>query len=377
MALSVTTVDFNGAGAKSAIALLSRAIQSGLRGVPEDGLGEAFQGCDWYAVVELAIKNRVVQPFKQALDMNGVAVPATFQPWLDHYRAEAFRMNARNLMTTAMAASALQAAGIDFIVFKGPAQQQKLYGNPFVKPSGDVDLLVSRTQYDAAFALFQDSHALDPNSAAPWWSFFLGEQTLRSRDDQFTTIDLHYRLQRPGCPSPKDIGGFLSRRGIATAGAARVPSPSAQDACLIICLNVVKGLINREPSGAHVVDIIAALGMLSDQETAQFLKLARQEGLSATVSLSLQIARATFGFHDARLGPVPKVLPATDADLAAMTLAPDDEATVWTRRRTILWVLCERRLTVFAREVAWALSGELCRRYTQPGLSTHAVTVAW
>jgi hypothetical protein len=373
MASPVTTADFSDTGSTPAIALLTRAIGSSLRGKPEAGLAVALQGCDWYPVIDLAMKNRIVHAFSHALGLHGVAAPAAFQAGLDLYRADAFRMNARNLMTTAMATSALQAAGIDAIVFKGPAQQQRLYSNHYVKPSGDVDLLVSSLQYDKAFALFQDTHALDPDCASPWWRVFLGEQTLRSRDGQFTTIDLHYRLQQPGCPSPKDMGGFLSRREMATVGASRAPVPSAQDACLIICLNVVKGLIHREPSGAHVIDLIAGLRMLSDQEIAQFSKLAGQEGLSA---LSLQIAHATFGFHVTRLGAVPKALPVTDAELTAMTLAPEAETTVWTKRRTMLWVLCDRRALVFVKEAAWAFAGELCRRYTQPGLPTPAVTVA-
>ena len=308
MASPAATADFHDTG--STVALRTRAIGACLHGKPDEGLPAALrQAPDWYALINLALKNRIINVFSDALRLHDVAVPANFQAELDRYRVEAFRMNARNMMTTSMAASALQAAGIEVIVFKGPAQQQRLYGNPYVKPSGDVDLLVSRPQYDKAFALFQDTHALDPNSASPWWRIFLGEQTLRGRTGQFTTIDLHYRLQQPGCPSPKDIGGFLSRREMAPVGASRAPVPSAQDACLIICLNVVKGLIHRDPSGAHVVDLIAGLRMLSDQEVSQFSKLAKKEGLSATVSLSLQIANATFGFHEARLGAVPKVLP--------------------------------------------------------------------
>lgn len=376
MASPAKTADMSDAGPMPVIALLMRAIQAHLSGKPDEALAADLRDVDWYALVNLALRNRVLNIFSDAMRLHGVAAPAAFQGEIDRYRAEAFRMNARNLMTTTMAVEALEAAGIEVIVFKGPAQQQKLYGNPYVKPSGDVDLLVSRSQYDQAFALFQGTHALDPNCASPWWRIFLGEQTLRGRTGQYTTIDLHYRLQQPGCPSPRDIGGFLSRREIETVGASRAPVPSALDACLIICLNVVKGLIHREPSGAHVIDLIAAVRGLEDREVGEFLLLAKRAGLSATVSMSLQIAYATFGFHDPRFGPAPEVLRASEAELAAMTLAPDDESTVWAKRRSILWALCDRRPMVFLQEAAWAFAGELCRRYTQPTLSQGAVTLA-
>ncbi|OJU10482.1 MAG: hypothetical protein BGN86_00490 [Caulobacterales bacterium 68-7] len=332
---------------------------------PDRDLPDLFQrDVDWETLVEVAIKNRIAVLFARALREHAIDPPAVWQARLDRYRAETFRNNARNIATADAVSSALRAAGVDVVVFKGPAQQQRLYNDPFTKPVGDVDVLVPISQYEQALGALDKTHKLDPDCASPWWRIFLGEQHLRTRDGRLTTVDLHYRLQQPGCPSPKNIEGFLQRREVATVGAVQLSILSPPDACLLTCLNVVKALVHREACGRYLVDLIAGLHALEDHQVAQMVGTARSEGLIPTMALSLRVLEAVFGFSDPRVQDVAKAAPANSMDLVGMTLLPDDPRTVWTKRRDILWMLCGQRPIVFIREAAWAFAGEMCRQFS-------------
>ncbi|TGT36057.1 nucleotidyltransferase family protein, partial [Mesorhizobium sp. M8A.F.Ca.ET.167.01.1.1] len=83
---------------------------------------------------------------------------------------------------------------VDFVFLKGPLQQHLLYGDHFMKPSGDVDILVSPASFAAAReALRTIGYEVAGKSRSVWWVRFLGEQHM-VRDDggRAATVDLHH-----------------------------------------------------------------------------------------------------------------------------------------------------------------------------------------
>src|SRR5262249_55519245 len=84
---------------------------------------------------------------------------------------------------------------------KGPISQKLVYGNCFSKPSLDIDLLVSPSEYDTASRVIKNNgFNLIEECASLWWKYFLGEQHFLSSDHLPLTIDLHYRTHQPGRP---------------------------------------------------------------------------------------------------------------------------------------------------------------------------------
>jgi hypothetical protein len=159
------------------------------------------------------------------------AMPPDLPGWLDGYRRRTMSMNAACIGDSIAIARVLRDSRVDFVFLKGPLQQHLLYGDHFMKPSGDVDILVSPASFaKARQALRTIGYEVAGKSRSVWWVRFLGEQHMVREDGaRASTVDLHHRLQQPGSPSPRDIDGFLRRkREVAVAGAA-MPIISAAD----------------------------------------------------------------------------------------------------------------------------------------------------
>src|SRR4029078_432985 len=106
-----------------------------------------------------------------------------------------------------------------------------------MKPAGDDDILVSPAGFfKARDALRSIGYEVAGKSRSVWWVRVLGEQHMvRIEGQKLSTVDLHYRLQQPGSPSPRDTDGFLRRkRELAIAGSS-VPFICAS-AALLLCL---------------------------------------------------------------------------------------------------------------------------------------------
>jgi hypothetical protein len=348
--------------------VLCRATRSHLLGETDPGLADLTQRLEnWGRLLGTAMQNRVATLLNLGFRANGVGIPSQYQAFLDNYRTDTFGRNTRNLNTALAAVAALEQAGIEVVVFKGPTQQQRAYGDSFIKRVGDVDLLVDPRRYAQAVEVLMATHFVDPECASPWWRIFLGEQALRGRDGKATTVDLHHRLQQPGCPSPADTRRFLQRRQTTAVGSSQAPVLSAPDACLLASMSIVKAMVGREPAACYVADLVAGLRRLTDLEFAEFVAEARRQRLVDTVAVSLRCAQVLFGYSDARFTNEPPGVFASSSDrlIAQLVLTPWDPGVNWPKRRQILWDLCGHRVPVFAREAAWALGGQLCHLYVQ------------
>ncbi|TIV62893.1 MAG: hypothetical protein E5V89_32465, partial [Mesorhizobium sp.] len=230
---------------------------------------------------------------------------------------------------------------VDFVFLKGPLQQQLLYGDHFMKPSGDVDILVSPAGFSAAReALRSAGYEVAGKSRSVWWVRFLGEQHM-VRDDgvRAATVDLHHRLQQPGSPSPRDIDGFLRRRREVTVAGAAMPLISASDMLLLSCISVAKAFFNREPCAGYVCDVRAAASRLSEAEQQKVLDHAAGQGLADTLLLGLRAADVLLGGTATLLSDrAVRILARIDnADLFHMVIAPWLSSLRWPQRRTVLW----------------------------------------
>ncbi|UCI07725.1 nucleotidyltransferase family protein [Mesorhizobium sp. B1-1-8] len=294
------------------------------------------------------------------------AMPPEFPAWLDGYRRRTMSMNAACLGDSMAIHQVLSARKVDFVFLKGPLQQHMLYGDHFMKPSGDVDILVSPTGFALAReALRSVGYEVAGKSRSVWWVRFLGEQHM-VRDDgaRVSTVDLHHRLQQPGSPSPRDIDGFLRRkRQVELAGIA-IPLISASDMLLLSCISVAKAFFNREPCAGYVCDVRASASRLSEAEQRKVLDHAAEQGLADTLLLGLRAADVLLGGTGTLLSDrATRILARIDnADLFHMVIAPWLSSLRWPQRRIVLWELCGREPVRYLAEAGWAASADLSRR---------------
>ncbi|WP_296744355.1 nucleotidyltransferase family protein [Mesorhizobium sp.] len=325
-------------------------------------------------VADIARLNKVAVFLLKALGRAAAAAtPPELPAWLDAYRRRTMAMNATCLGDSILIHQALRDRQVDFVFLKGPLQQHLLYGDHFMKPSGDVDILVSPTGFAAAReALRAIGYEVAGKSRSVWWVRFLGEQHM-VRDDggRASTVDLHHRLQQPGSPSPRDIDGFLRRRRQVEVAGAGMPLISASDTLLLSCISVAKAFFNREPCAGYVCDVRASASRLSEAEQQKVLDHAAEQGLADTLLLGLRAADVLLGGAGTLLSDrATRILARIEnADLFHMVIAPWLSSLRWPQRRHVLWELCGREPVRYLAEAGWAASADLSRRiFERPAL---------
>ncbi|MBZ9881683.1 nucleotidyltransferase family protein [Mesorhizobium sp. CA10] len=318
-------------------------------------------------VADIARLNKVAVFLLKALARAPAnAAPAELPGWLDSYRRRTMSMNVACIGDSVAIARVLRDRQVDFVFLKGPLQQHLLYGDHFMKPSGDVDILVSPTGFaKARDALRTMGYEVAGKSRSVWWVRFLGEQHMVREDGaRASTVDLHHRLQQPGSPSPRDTDGFLRRkREVELAGAA-MPIISAADTLLLSSISVAKAFFNREPCAGYVCDVRASVSRLSEAEQRRVLDHAAEQGLADTLLLGLRAADVLLGGDGTLLSDrATRMLARIDnADLFHMVMAPWLASLRWPQRRHVLWELCGREPVRYLAEAGWAASADLSRR---------------
>jgi len=326
-------------------------------------------------VADIARLNKVATFVLKALSRSkGGETPPELIGWLDTYRRRTVSMNSSCIMDSLAIRQVLRDRQVDFVFLKGPFQQQLLYGDHFMKPSGDVDILVSQAGFSRAReALRTMGYEVAGKSRSVWWVRFLGEQHLvRGGDSRPSTVDLHYRLQQPGSPSPRDTDGFLRRKRAVEIAGDHVPFISASDTLLLSCISVAKAFFNREPCAGYVCDVRASASRLSEAEQENVLDYAAAQGLADTLLLGLRAADVLLGGTGTLLSErATRILQRIDnADLFHMVIAPWLSSLRWPQRRTVLWELCGRAPVRYLAEAGWAASADLSRRiFERPPVS--------
>jgi Uncharacterised nucleotidyltransferase len=316
-------------------------------------------GVDWRDLGKVATRNKMATFLLRGLDRSAGEVPQEFWTALEKQQQATVHVNTRNLMTLRLLVSTLEAHQADGVIFKGPCAQMLVHGDFFMKPSSDVDLLVSGRDFDKAGRIIADSgFAVAEECMSPWWKLFLGEQHFLTANPSLTPVDLHYRTQQPGCPAPRRADAFLSGSVTVMVGGKKVPTLSRTNSTLLSCMSLVKALVHREPAGGHVCDIVAGVAGHSQEDVAQLVKDADRLGLRNTLALGLRSARLLFGLHTPMEGDH-IVLRVADADLRGMILRPWSSDILWRRRSRTLWDLCDNEVT-YLKEICWKIAGELC-----------------
>lgn len=298
----------------------------------------------WDDIVALLYTHRLASLALPGLLASGRSVPAAVSAEIARFKAVATRMNAANLLSMRRILPLFEAEGIPVLVFKGPVIQQLAYGDLFVRPSSDIDLLVDPADFDRSRPVLEAAgYVLSPECRSVWWRAGLGEQHFQGGGATATTVDLHHRVQQPGCPLPKDMKGLMSDRVPVTIGGQAVPTLSAVHSHLLAAMSFVKALHHREPALRYAVDFIALGRRRSETHWQALLAEARRQGLGNTVSLTLRACHLLFP-GPGLPSPGRRVLDDVDDTVFQdMILRPGTENLDWPRRRDLLLALYDHK----------------------------------
>lgn len=327
--------------------LIAATLPGGLSG---QGLDRAL---DPDRLFDLARLNKMLGwlPVKPADLPQGCAGLA---PRLLQVRLRTMAMNRQAMAVTAEATLALSRANLRHVVMKGPFQQMAVHGDPFRRPSGDIDLYVAPRDRKRAARVLQDlGFAALEQDQALWWIPFLGEQHFQRPSDG-AVIDLHHRLQQAGLPDWRGAPSVLDRAVMVPHGDAVIPVLSPADGCLLMAGTLAKALLAHEPCGWAAADLPLWLARLEPGQRKMLDRVAQDSGQDLTLALGLLLAQAC-GDYPALDAESPARLPRLPDDpaiLRDLVFQPWQREVEAPRRRQMLQMLTRGRPHILALEAA-------------------------
>ena len=342
-----------------------RMIAAALDGIPRPEPWHD-RNLDWDAVIAVAADGRLLTHVCHGATICGMDPPARLRDAARAFRARALAINSVNLTTTQRVCAALDASAINFVVLKGPMQLQALYGDYFVRPSSDLDLLVDNHAYDRAARVLNGlGYAAAARCESRWWRHYLGEQHFIAADAGLSTVDLHHRVQQPGCPAPRELATYIGTAHRAPLGRAEVPVLSGIHACLLSAISFVKAAYHRETSMRYLCDLAMMLRAMTDDDRARLLDVARAQGICRLLLFAWAAAAALLPMDLPRVRTQQAPLLERGV-MAAIALTPGNDRIAWPKRRRLLWHLCDAdgmasRIGSFGREAWFAAAAELSR----------------
>lgn len=294
-------------------------------------------------------------------------LPQRMTDWFVHTRDTTSRLGAANLLTMRRVMPLMNAAGIPALAFKGPVLQQLAYGSIFHRPSTDLDVLVSYRDFDRAGGLLANAgFKLAPVCRSPWWKLSLGEQHFLASGPTGVTVDLHHRVQQPGCPLPLEPDRFFEQKMAVEIGGQTVPTLSLRHSVLLAAMSYAKALHHRESAARYLVDMVSLTKRHPQLQWRQIDDEAQTQGLSNTLALAVRGCVALLGNDSLPATESTRLLTeVTDEDLVKMTLSPQDPTLHWPRRRALLYTLYDRKLR-YPGGLVSMVGSDLLRRLASP-----------
>ncbi|MBR2269701.1 nucleotidyltransferase family protein [Sphingobium sp.] len=327
---------------------------------------------DWAAVARLGMNSKLLVQAANGLRRIGYSVSEGFRAEENGYRKFILAMNGLNLKSLSDIAALLRQGGVEYILFKGPVGQHDAYGVYFQRPSSDVDILVDRRNFPQCRALLEQAgYALPAECDRIWWRSFLGEQHFFSVGQRRATVDLHHRLQQPGCPHPRNVGAFLADVATHRLNGVDIPCISLIHATLLASLSFVKSLVQHCHAAAYLADFSALLLRLSPAERLELHRRAVAQDVEHSLCVALSCAWGMFAVRVPELTTSIRVERLFGDDLARVIFTPDDPAIVWPRLRQLLWALCDngrpgQRLSTYIRVGGSFLASKIARKLPAP-----------
>ena len=187
---------------------------------------------------------------------------------------------------------------IGWMSLKGVLQAAQLYGDPALRQSSDIDLLVAPWNFAPAVSALGEAGYTASNPPAP--SGVAGacilaavrDVTLIARDDHSCAIDLHRRLfltgsARKQCPQLHPASGLLP-----------APYPDAELACYLLMHGAQSYWVRLK----WLVDLIPLLARLKASEKRTLISRVEEMRTEHSVAASLLLLRHLF--PSASLGPL-------------------------------------------------------------------------
>ncbi|WP_313556526.1 nucleotidyltransferase family protein [Agrobacterium cavarae] len=312
----------------------------------------------WKSIQPLVRRNRLPLYVLQTLVANSRDPNILTQH--DKYKNEIAKINFSIIIHLKKLHHILSEAAIPYVIYKGPVQQHLVHGDMFQRPSGDIDILVDKRYFaELRAALVASHHTLPDECDRIWWKYFLGEQHLLIEGIQRPTVDIHFRVQRPGCPQPANTAAFVHEKVEVNVAGISVPTPNTVNTMLVIAINLVKGIYDEEPCAYHAYDLYTLDQKLTPELRACLQDTADRQGLRKTLDFAMFAATSIFGLNDLRTTSSRHYYWDRDS-LAALIIVPRTPTSLKPPRQVLLSLLSDNRGD-YAKGLFWTFLSKVGR----------------
>ena len=212
--------------------------------VPEEIL---IRNLDWARVASVAVPNRMATILRDVIEARGLRDSLPDAP-LQEIDASADRLQARAQMMSRSLADFLRCAGedgVEAVVLKGLSISVNVYGQPAMRPGGDIDLLVLRSQVRRCIQV------LERMGIGAFWPNLMDDRYYerhhlhqqRSSKDLQIWYEIHWAFDHPYTLFTIDYEGMLDRTGPGTLLGQPVRELTPPDLLLSLAVHLVKHAI--------------------------------------------------------------------------------------------------------------------------------------
>ena len=259
------------------------------------------RGIDWDLFIDFAIHHGVypiAYGVLKKLNIQGIPIPIFTKLQL------LYKKNSLDMMNLTAELSKLATLfnqnGIRMMALKGPALAAKLYGRTSMRPSTDLDLLVSGDDIEAVEQLLfeegYDNIGRKRILSLKEQAFFkrFNHHYIYGNENSDIPIEVHWRLnkQATGFVTEDHFDELWRKREVITFEGIRVPTLSAIDTCLYL---IVHGAYHRWLCLRWLYDVAQLLHTDPELTTDAVMEYAGKFKLQHLVGQALILSKTLFG----------------------------------------------------------------------------------
>ncbi len=274
---------------------------------------------DWEAFLQGAIDHRVIPLTWRTLSQYFAgSVPPAIGNDASHRCAAIVR---RNLFLTAKLGEIvgkLSSDGIRVLAYKGPTSAIQFYGSLSLRQFGDLDLLVDRVEYHRAR---ERLGAYGYDLVSDWgWECSLDDAS------QTVRVDLHRNVTPDNFPVRLDFERLWERREYARVLNRRIPTLRAEDALVILSIQLAKDSWGESQLRlSKVCDIAELLRSQRDLNWGMVESTSSELGCRRMLDVGLGVTARLLGSNPASV-PIDPIVSVRRARLEEHTIAKLFEA---------------------------------------------------
>ena len=273
--------------------LLVECCRPSFSGANEGKIRQLARRADWPRFLQLCRRHRVQGLAHRAIRELALGLPSDVTASLSQDAAAIAEHNLRAARLSALLLDAFTTAAIPVMFVKGLTLSKLAYGDPFVKMSQDLDLLVPPGSIAGAGAVLEQLgfRLVEPQRSTllERWHERRKESVWRSPEG--LNLDLHSRLADSRRLIP-GVGVGSPRRVIEIAPGIVLPTLAADELVAYLCVHGASSAWFRLK---WIADVAAMLSDCSEGEVERLYRRSQELGAGRAVAQALLLASATFG----------------------------------------------------------------------------------